>query len=370
MKKKQRFCIVALVTGALCLVSHLVQADSLPVRLKDISKVIEARENQLFGFGLVLGLRNTGDSASTIFTNMALTNMLRKIGITSPKEFSSRNVAGVMVTAQLPPYVKRGQKITVSVSSLGDSTSLIGGTLLLTPLQGPDMKTYAVAQGAVVVGGVSEQSSQVQVYKNQSTVGHILDGAIVEQEVPMTYSDQRNITMVLNDSNYITISRAVKAIQENGFPGAKALDANTLKIPLADLDSSDLVNTIAKLENISLIPDSSSKIVINSKTGTVVIGEMVRLFPVALTHGNISIKITNTTNQNATAALVGGGQQTEEPPVKVEEQESKMVYLNPSSTLSSLVNALNEIGATPKDLISIIQALHESGALIATIEIL
>lgn len=374
MKKISRF-VSCFILFCFILTSW-VQADSLPVRLKDISKILEARDNQLFGFGLVVGLRNTGDSSSTVFTNMALTNMLKKLGITSSKEFAARNIAAVMVTATLPPYVKKGQRITVTVSSLGDSSSLVGGTLLMTPLQGADIKTYAVAQGPVVVGGVSEQSSQMQVYKNQPTVGMIPQGAIVEQEVQTTYGDQHNITLVLNDSNFITVSRATKAIQENGFAGAKAIDANTIKVPLADLDSSDLVNTIAKLENISLVPDSSSKVVINSRTGTIVIGEMVRLFPVALTHGNISIRINNNANQGGGGAGFGGlvgqtqAQGETEPPVRVDEQENKLVYLNPSSTLSSLVNALNEIGATPKDMVSIIQALHEAGALIASIEVL
>ena len=354
------------------ILTSVLQADSLPVRLKDIAKIMEARDNQLFGFGLVVGLRNSGDSASTVFTNMALTNMLKKLGISAARDFSARNVASVMVTATLPPYIKKGQRISVTVSSLGDCSSLVGGTLLMTPLQGADIKTYAVAQGPVVVGGLSEQSTQMQVYKNQPTVGMIPQGAIVEQEVLTTYDDQHNITLVLNDSNFITVSRATKAIQENGFSGAKAIDANTIKVPLADLDSSDLVNTIARLENISLIPDASSKIVINSRTGTIVIGEMVRLFPVALTHGNISIKINNNANQGGGGgfAALGGGAAETESPIKIEEQESKLVYLNPSSTLSSLVNALNEIGATPKDMVSIIQALHESGALIATIDIL
>jgi len=358
---KNKKIIALFIFSALLL--NTVQAAPQSVRIKDIGKIIESRENQLFGFGLVIGLRNTGDSKSTVFTEMALTNLLKKMGISSSKAFSSRNVASVMVTATLPPYTKKGQRISVAVSSLGDSTSLVGGTLLITPLQGPDMKTYAVAQGSVVVGGISETSGQGQIYKNQSTVGHIPQGAIVENEVAVNNLDQLNITIVLKDPNFITISKAAKAIKENGFPSAKAIDANTIKIPLVDLDSSDMVSTIAKLENISFIPDSSSKIVVNAKTGTIVIGEMVRLSPVALTHGNISVKISNQ-NQDGFAAEAQGD------PIKVEESDTKIVYLNPSATLSSLVNALNEIGATPKDLISILHALQESGALIGTLEVI
>lgn len=353
----------------LYLISALLTPTSLfavsqSVRIKDLGKIIEARDNQLFGFGLVIGLRNTGDSKGTGFTDMALTNLLKRMGISGTKDFSSRNVASVMVTTNLPPYTKKGQKIPVTVSSLGDATSLVSGTLLMTPLQGPDNKTYAIAQGSVVIGGFSEGSAQASVYKNQTTVGHIPNGAIVEAEVPVNTTDQLNITIVFKDPNFITISKAAKAIQISGFPGAKAIDANTIKIPLSDLDSSDYVSTIAKLENITFVPDSSSKVIINSKTGTIVIGEMVRLSPVAVTHGNISVKIATQQQQ----AFGGNAEQQE--PVRVEEPDTKVVFLNPTSTLSSLVNALNELGATPKDLISILQALQESGALIGTLEVL
>ncbi|MCP4049190.1 MAG: flagellar basal body P-ring protein FlgI [bacterium] len=340
----------------------------LPVRLKDLARIVEARDNQLLGFGLVVGLRNSGDSKNTSYTHAALINLLSKLGVSpgsSPD--NSRNIAGVMVTATLPPFTKKGQRITVTVSSLGDCTSLVGGTLLLTELKGANLRTYAVAQGPILVGGISENTENYKFYKNQTTVGSVPDGGIVENEVPITFTDQHNITIVLNDSNFITVARATKAIQQSNFPSARAIDANTIKIPLTDLDSSDLVNTIAKLENITLVPDSSAKIIINSKTGTVVIGEMVRLFPVALTHGNISVKISEGSGAGNTQAELGAEVLE---PVQIEETESKIIYLSPSSTLSSLVNALNEIGATPKDLISIIQALKESGSLIATVEII
>jgi flagellar P-ring protein precursor FlgI len=361
MSKQSRLYWISLLSLFCFTVS--IFGDAQPIRIKDIATVIEARENQLFGFGLVVGLRNTGDSKGIAMSSVALNNFLKKMGVTSAKEFSSNNVASVVVTAALPPYAKKGQKIPVTVSSLGDSTSLVGGTLLVTPLQGADMKTYAVAQGAVIVGGMSEQSTQGQYVKNQSTVGRIPEGAIVEAEVPVTFADQLNITIVFKEPNFSTITKASKAIQSRGFPNAKAIDANTIKVPLSDLDSSDLISTIAKIETITFIPDSSSKIVINPKTGTVVIGEMVRLFPVAVTHGNISVKINNI-NQ------AGGGLTETQDTVRVVENDSKMVYLNPTTTLSSLVNALNELGATPKDLISILQALQESGSLIGTLEIL
>jgi flagellar P-ring protein precursor FlgI len=368
---KKHLLLFGLVCVQITFFQSVIFAEAQSVRIKDIGKIVEARDNQLLGFGLVIGLRNTGDSKNTGFTDTALTNLLKKMGISGTREFNSKNVASVMVTASLPPYAKKGQKISVTVSSLGDSSSLVGGTLLVTPLQGVDLKTYAVAQGPVIVNGISEQSPQTQVYKNQPTVGTIPQGAIVEEEVPITNADQLNITIVLKDPNFITVTKATRAIQSRGFPNAKATDANTIKIPLSDLDSADIINTIAKLENISFIPDSSSKIIINSRTGTVVIGEMVKLSPVALTHGNISIRINNQQQAGGGAAAIFGaaGNETQDS-LRIEESDNKVLYLNPSSTLSSLVNALNEIGATPKDLIAIIQALQESGALVGNIEIL
>lgn len=341
-----------------------VWAETYPVRIKDIGKIVEARDNQLIGFGLVVGLRNTGDSRATAVTEVALSNLLQRLGV-SPSVFNSRNVAAVMVTATLPPFIKPGQRIPVTVSSIGDATSLLGGTLLITPMQGPDFQTYAVAQGPVLVNGLNETSSQSRYYRNQSTVGSIPDGAIVEQEVPVTFVDQHNITLVLNESNFATAARAAEAIQKEGYPGAKAVDANTIKVPLADLQSADLIETIADLENITLLPDPSAKIVINAKTGTVIIGEMVRLFPVAITHGELAVRIAdNEGGVNLAAVEVG------EDPIQIIEPSNRLVYLNPTATLSSLVNALNEIGASPRDLIAIIQALKESGALIATVEII
>lgn len=359
----KRFILCVLI-GCFAFPVSVTAQQATPVRIKDIGKIVEARDNQILGFGLVVGLNNTGDTRSTGFTHLALRNLLGKMGVSvGGVNFNSRNVAAVMVTGTLPPFLKKGQRIPVTVSALGDSSSLVGGTLLMTPLQGADSQIYAVAQGNVVVNGVNERFGGNRFSRSQTTVGSIPDGAIIEAEVPVTFTDQHNITVVMNDSNFITVSRATEAIQDAGFKGAKAIDANTIKVPLSDLDSSDLVSTIAQLENVSLVPDSSAKIVLNSRTGTVVIGEMVRLFPVALTHGTVSIRINEAD---------GGGfnQGPQAPAIELEESNNRLIYLNPTSTLSSLVNALNDIGATPKDLIAIIQALKESGALVADIEII
>ena len=332
------------------------------IRIKDIGKIIEARDNQLIGYGIVVGLRGTGDSRSAGLTNNAIRNLLSKMGVAvGGANLSARNAASVLVTTDLPAFIKKGQRISVTVSALGDASSLSGGTLIMAPLMGPDMKTYAVAQGVVTVDGVNESSSTSLYYKNQSTVGYIVDGAIVEAEVPVTFLDQHNITVVLDKPNFYTVSKATKAIHDFGFKKARAVDGNTIKIPLSDLDTSDLISTISEIENIELTPDASSKIVINSKTGTIIIGEKVRLFPVAITHGGMSIRISNQD---------GGIFAAQQDPIQITEDQNQLVYLSPSDTLSSLVNSLNQIGASPKDLVSIIQALKESGALIAELDII
>ena len=353
---------IALVFVIISQFFSIFYAETTPVRLKDISRIVEARDNQLMGYGIVVGLRNSGDSRSTAITETALRNLLNKLGMTpGAQSINARNVASVIVTATLPPFIKKGQRFTVTVSSLGDSSSLVGGTLLLTPLKGPDMQTYAIAQGPVVVNGISEQNSQMRYYKNQTTVGQVLEGGIVEMEVPVSFKDQHNITIVLDSTNFVTIDRAVTAIKEAGFFNANAIDANTIKIPLTDLDKMSLVSALATLENIMITPDASAKIIINSKTGTVVIGEMVRLFPVAITHGEITVRIVE---PQEGAALDPNTM------LQVNENNQPILFLNPTTTLTSLVDSLNQLGASSKDLISILQSLKQSGALIADIEII
>ena len=345
------------------LLSGLGFSQEMKVRIKDIGKLIESRDNHLIGYGIVVGLRGTGDSRSVGLTNNTMRNLLSRMGVSiGGSNLNARNAASVFVTADLPPFIKKGQRISVTVSALGDASSLVGGTLIMTPMFGPDMQTYAVAQGIVVVDGVNESSASSTLYKNQSTVGSIVNGAIVEEEVPVTFLDQHNITLVVDKHSFFTVSNAVKAIQDSGYEGARAIDGNTIKIPLSDLNSMDLITTISEIENIELVPDPVAKIVVNSKTGTVVIGEKVKLFPVAITHGGMSIRI----NDDAGGLFGGGGENA----IEVTEAKNEFVYLQSSDTLSSLVNSLNQLGVTSKDLISIIQALKESGALIADVEII
>ncbi len=348
--------------SVLFLFAQVTFAQNAAVRIKDIGKLIEFRDNQLVGYGVVVGLKGTGDSRAAGLTSSALRNLLTKMGVAvGGSAITARNAASVLVTADLPAFIKKGQRISVTVSALGDASSLSGGTLIMTPLMGPDMNTYAVAQGVIVVDGITELSTTSQFSKHQSTVGNIINGAIVEAEVPVTFLDQHNITIVLDEPNFYTASKAMKAIQDYGFPGTKAIDGNTIKIPLSDLESSDLITTISDIQEIEITPDASAKIVVNSKTGTIIIGEMVRLFPVAITHGGVSIRI-----REGGGGLFGDQQEA----IEVTEQQNPLVFIQPTDTLSSLVNSLNQLGFSPKDLISILQALKESGALVGELSVI
>ena len=357
-----RIFILILVTAFLT----PVFSEGTMVKIKDISRVIESRDNQLFGYGLVVGLRNTGDTQRSVFTEKALTNLLKKMGIKpDKKDFKSRNVASVMVTMNLPPYARPGQKLDVNVSSLGDATSLSGGTLLMTPLQGPDFETYAVAQGQVIVGGVSGKSVKVNYRKNQTTAGRVPNGAIVEKEVKVTRDDQLNVTLVLNKPDFTMSAKVVKALKNNGFKKVSALDAGSISIPIAEIADMPYVEIIQKIENVKITPESTAKVVVNSKSGVVVIGDNVRLLPVAITHGGISIRISGS---QETLSMLESGLETSE--IEVKEEKSKLHFLKPDNSLSSLVDVLNQIGVNTKDLISILQAMEEAGALVATIEVI
>ena len=344
-------------------------AEDAKVRIKDLARIQEYRDNQLLGYGLVVGLRNTGDTQRSVFTEKALTNLLKRMGIKpEKKDFKSRNVASVIVTMNLPPYARKGQKVDVNVSSLGDATSLAGGTLLMTQLQGPDFETYAVAQGQIIVGGISGKSNKVNYLKNQTTSGRVPNGAIVENEVTVTRDDQLNVILVLNKPDFTMSAKVVKALNNNGFSKVEALDAGSIKVPISEVADLAYVDIIQKIESTKITPESTSKVVINSKTGTVVIGDNVRLLPVAITHGSISIKIEGGESSLHKNVYIFDAEKPAE--IQVKEDSSDIHFVKPDNSLSSLVDALNEVGVKTKELISILQAMEEAGALVATIEVI
>jgi flagellar P-ring protein precursor FlgI len=347
-----------------------VQAASPPVRLKDIAHILGARENQIMGFGLVVGLNNTGDRNLTGFTQQALTNLLSRMGVVPQSvDFKSRNVAAVMVTATLPPFVKSGQKLDVTVSSVGDAISLQGGTLLITPLQGVDDQIYAVAQGSLLVGVDPATPNVPYARQRQVTVGRIPGGALVEKEIPVTLAEKGGLTIVLDQPDFTTANRVVAAIRRVGMD-AFAKDAGTVTVSSA---GEDLVALISRVENVTVTPDTIAKIVVSERTGTIVIGENVVIAPVAVTYGGIDVFIGDVSlfsEGTSTDISMDEARYTAASRAQLKKKEGRLTVVPASATLSSLARALNAIGASPKDLVAILQAMKKAGAIKAELEVI
>ncbi|MFO7787550.1 MAG: flagellar basal body P-ring protein FlgI [Halospina sp.] len=344
------------------MVAAPVQAD----RLKDLASVKGVRDNQLVGYGLVVGLDGSGDGAP--FTNQSLRNMMDEFGIAIPPgvDPGADNVAAVMVTADLEAFASPGQEIDVTVSSVGDADSLRGGTLLMTPLQGADGKTYAMAQGSLVVGGFgAEGQDGSSISVNIPSVGRIPQGATVERKVPTAFSEGDTITLNLRNPDFTTARRVVEAVNDRlGPETAYAKNASSVRVR-APRDSSQRVSFLSILENIEITPaEEAAKVVINSRTGTIVVGENVKVSPAAVTHGNLSVTITE--NPEAVApGLFGDGDpavipQTE---VAIEQEEARMFEFGPAVTLNEIVQAVNQVGAAPGDVMAVLEALKQAGAL-------
>jgi flagellar P-ring protein precursor FlgI len=352
----------------------LVQNASYGARLKDLADIEGVRGNQLFGYGLVVGLNGTGDGKGVEFTVKGISNMLERLGIrVNPETIGVKNVAAVLVTAELPPFTRPGSKIDITLSSLGDAKSLSGGTLLFTTLKGADGNVYAVAQGPVAVGGFAVGSGGDAAQKNHPTVGGISAGGTVERAIPFDLFQGKRLRIVLREPDFTTMSRVVRAI--NGAlaePLAVAIDSASVEVPLSMRDMRDPISVVARLEQLEVTQDIGAKIVVNEKTGTIIMGENVRISRVALAHGNLSIAIRselqvsqpNPLTDNAQTAII------ENTDVKVSEDQNNLGILGGEVTLGDLVVALNALGATPRDLISIFMALKRSGALHADIEIM
>ena len=345
------------------------------VRLKDIATFEGVRPNQIIGYGLVVGLNGTGDKTGTKFTTQSLVNMLKRMGINvPPDQVRVKNVAAVMVTTDLPPFVKPGSKIDVLVSSTGDAGSLQGGTLLATPLYGVDQKIYAMAQGPVSIGGFAVAGMAAGIQKNHPTVGRIVQGATVEREVPIRWADKTEMTIKLNRPDFTTAMRTAEIINKQmPLAEAKPLDASTIQFNVPEEMQDNLAVLVATLENIQVQPDAVAKIIIDERTGTVVIGENVRISPVAVAHGSLSIQVRETPQVSQPPPLAGPGARTvvvPETQVQVQEESRQLLLVSPGPTISDLVKALNAIGVTPRDLIMIFQAIKAAGALHAELEII
>jgi flagellar P-ring protein precursor FlgI len=343
-------------------------------RIKDVARVQGVRDNQLVGYGLVVGLNKTGDRRQTIFSTQTLLNMLERMGITvASRDIRVENIAAVMVTADLSPFVRTGGRIDCTVSSIGDARSLQGGMLVQTPLKAANGLVYAVAQGAVTLGGFSAGTALNGVQVNHPTVGRIPNGAIVEKEVPVDMLQKDYLDLVLNESDFTTTSHLETGInQKLGATLAKSLDGRTVRVQVPADYKGKLVDLIARIESVEIETDRKAKVVLNERTGTVVIGKEVRIAAVAITQGNLSIQIGTNFNVSQPAPFNSRGETTVVPEqtVKAQEKQSNLMMLKDGATVEDLVKALNSLGTTPKDMVAIFQAIKAAGALEAELEII
>jgi len=343
-------------------------------RIKDIATFMGTSSNPLMGYGLVVGLNGTGDKDKTQFTVNTLSNLLDNMGIhVNPTDVKVKNVAAVMVTAKLPPFARVGSKLDIQISSIGDAQDLAGGTLLLTPLMGPDGQAYAVAQGPLSTGGFSVSGQTgTSVQKNHPTVGFISGGASVEKEVTVHYTNLQHLDLILRAPDFTTANKTVKEINTSfGGPYARAVDATSIKLDVPPDYSDRIVELITRIENLEVQPDAVAKIVVNERTGTIVMGENVRISPVAIAHGSLTLQITEQPTVSQPLPF-SKGKTAVIPQTKVNVQEGKgaLAVIGGGVTIGEVVYGLNAIGATPRDLINILQTIKAAGALQAELEII
>ena len=353
----------------LCLV--LVSATASAERIKDITQIKGVRSNQLVGYGLVVGLDGTGDqTAQTPFTVQSLKSMLSQYGISMPANVNPqvKNIAAVSIHADLPAFAKIGQTIDVTVSSLGNSKSLRGGSLLMTPLKGADGQIYAMAQGNLIVGGLGVQGADgSSVTINIPSVGRIPNGASIEQEINNPFALGDYITLHLKRPDFTTAKRLSDTINRVlGPDNAFAQDSVSVRIN-APKDISQRVGYMSFIENLEFQPgEAAARVIVNSRTGTVVIGNHVRVYAAAVSHGNMTVTITNTNQVSQPGALSGGDTvATQQTDINVEQGDSRMFLFNTGVTLDQIVRAVNQVGASPGDLVAILESLKQVGALSA-----
>lgn len=343
-------------------------------RIKDVSSVQGVRINQLVGYGLVVGLDGTGDQG-TSYTAQSLKNMLTQLGVTLPPNVNPqpKNVAAVSVNTNLPAFAKPGQTIDVTVASIGSAKSLRGGTLLLTPLKGADGNIYAMAQGNLLVGGLGIQGKDgSKVSINIPSAGRIPNGATVERVVPSGFHDGNLVVLNLNTSDFTTAQRMTQAINKTfGLDTAVPLDATSIQVR-APLDPRQKVGFLSVLENIEIEPgEAPARVIINSRTGTLVVGSHVRVLPAAVSHGNLIVTVSESSQVSQPAALSQGKTVvTPSSNITVEQEKKRMFLFNRAATLDEIVRAVNQVGAAPGDVVAILEALKEAGALRAELIII
>ncbi|MET3108459.1 flagellar P-ring protein precursor FlgI [Oxalobacteraceae bacterium GrIS 2.11] len=344
-------------------------------RIKDLATIRGVRENQLIGYGLVAGLDGSGDQTTqTPFTVQSIISMMQQLGVAIPAGTSLqlKNIAAVMVTASLPPFSQPGQQLDVTVSSMGNAKSLSGGTLLMTPLKGADNQVYAMAQGNVLVGGVGAAAAGSKVQINHLSVGRISGGATVEKAVASTLGTGEHIHLELRDSDFSTATRVVNALNQRfGTDTAVALDSRVIKVR-APIDSDSRVAFIGDMESLDINPaQMAAKIILNARTGSIVMNQAVTLDTCAVAHGNLQVIITAESKVSQPNAFAGGKTEvTEKADIEIKKEPGLVVLVKAGVSLADVVKSLNSIGATPQDLLAILQAMKASGALHAELEII
>jgi flagellar P-ring protein precursor FlgI len=361
-------------TGILGLIAMLA-APLSAARLKDLVTIEGVRQNQLIGYGIVVGLAGTGDRQQTIFPYQSLANILERMGVSvSPTAIRVKNTAAVMVTATLPAFAQPGMSIDTTVSSIGDAANLQGGILVLTSLRGADSQVYAIAQGPVVTGGFAAGRAGAQQSVNHPTVGRIPSGATVERPAP-SVAPKSAVRLQLRQSDFTTSARIVEAVNHKysgaGLAPAKAENAGLITVAIPPDYASQVTEFLAELENLSVDADGPARVVINERTGTIVLGKEVHIRPVAILHGNLNVEIQTTLNVSQPAPLAGGTTTTApQTSVGAQEEKARSVILQRGATIEELVHALAVIGSTPRDIIAILQTLQSAGALDAEVEVI
>lgn len=365
-------CIVL----ALVLTAFIAAPAHAQSRIKDIVDFEGIRDNMLVGYGLVVGLNGTGDTLnSAVFTKESLIGMLERLGINArDNSLKTDNVAAVMVTATLPPFSRQGSRIDVNVSALGDAKSLLGGTLLVTPLLGADGEVYSVAQGTVAVGGFSAQGQAETVVKGVPTSGRIANGAIVEREVPFELGELKRMKLNLRNPDFTTARRISRAI--NAYVGSdtsRVLDPATVEMTVPQNYRGRMVELLTDVEQLRVEPDQVAKVVIDEQSGVIVMGENVRINTVAIAQGNLTIRITETPQVSQPQPFSNTGTTTTVPRTNIQidqGEDKRLAVVNSGVSLQELVNGLNALGVGPRDMITILQAVKAAGALQAEIEVM
>jgi len=374
--------VISWIVVAVCIAAtaHAEAASTAgATRVKDVAMLQGVSSTPVIGYGLVVGLNKTGDRRQTIFSTQTLANMLEKFGVSVPfaqlTQMNVQNIAAVMVTGELPAYARFGARLDITASSIGDARSLQGGTLLPTPLRGPDGEVRAMAQGALSLGGFGGGTASNNVQVNHLTVGRVPGGAVVQNATPakLTTTDAETIVFSLKEPDFVSAERVATAISANLSAGAaRVVDSATVVVRVPQEYKTALPDLVARIEVLPVDVDAVARVVINERTGTVVVGGAVRIGPAAVAHGNLSVRITTKLEVSQPSPMSSTGETKVVPQerVDVNEQGGQLVTLEQGTTLESVVRALNMLGATPRDIIAIMQALKAAGALRAELIIL